>query len=115
MECVWCKLWSNCPKTGQGGLVSACLERPSVFVNDMQSQIFTLASRAVPTLSTLIGRASAAGMSSNRRADVNQALREAGLSLTVYKLKLKAVCHRHALSTIEYKQPAGFLLHINTE
>ena len=86
-----------------------------MFVNDMQSQIFTLASRAVPTLSTLIGRASAAGMSSNRRADVNQALREAGLSLTVYKLKLKAVCHRHALSTIEYKQPAGFLLHINSQ
>ena len=115
MECVWCKLWSNCPKTGQGGLVSACLERPSVFVNDMQSQIFTLASRAGPAQTNTIGRATAADLSTNEKRDVNQALREAGLSLTVYKLKLKAVCHRHALSTIEYKQPAGFLLHINSQ
>ena len=81
----------------------------------MQSQIFTLASRVVCTPGSTIGRDQAAGISSNERVDVNQALREAGLSLTVYKLKLKAVCHRHALSTIEYKQPAGFLLHINSQ
>ena len=81
----------------------------------MQSQIFTLASRPGPATPNTIGRATAAAGSTNEEPDVNQALREAGLSLTVYKLKLKAVCHRHALSTIEYKQPAGFLLHINSQ
>ena len=46
---------------------------------------------------------------------MRQPPREAGLSLTIHKLKLKGVCHRHALSTIEYKQPAAFLQHINIE
>ena len=81
----------------------------------MQSQIFTFASRAALAQTNPMGRAAAADLSTNEELDVNQALREAGLSLTVYKLKLKAVCHRHALSTIEYKQPAGFLLHINSQ
>ena len=103
------------PAPTGGGLTGACPKRSPVFVNDMQSQIFTLASRAALAQTNTIGRAAAADLSTNEELNVNQALREAGLSLTVYKLKLKAVCHRHALSTIEYKQPAGFLLHINSQ
>ena len=56
-----------------------CLQRYSLFVNDMQSQIFILARPAASPAGALIGREIAAAVSTNERLDINQALREGGV------------------------------------
>ena len=58
---------------------SDCLQRYSLFVNDMQSQIFILARPAASLSGPLIGREIAAAVSTNQRPDINQALREGGV------------------------------------
>ena len=56
-----------------------CLQRYSLFVNDMQSQIFILARPAASPSCALIGREIAAAVSTNEGPDINQALREGGV------------------------------------
>ena len=56
-----------------------CLQRYSLFVNDMQSQIFILARPAASPSGALIGREIAAAVSTNEGPDINQALREGGV------------------------------------
>ena len=61
-------------------LAQFCLQRYSLFVNDMQSQIFILARPAAsPSSGASIGREIAAAVSTNERPDINQALREGGV------------------------------------